>query len=223
MNDFVVALTFDDGPAEWTEPILDTLSSEEVRATFFVIAEAVAGREAILERIVAEGHEVGNHTLSHRRLDLVSRDEIRREIQVAGWQIRDVTGALPTVFRPPGFHFNQDVLEIAAESGFPWVTLASAWTDDYNRELATEIADAILPSVRPGAIIDLHDGRPPHEAPWGAPGGTREDRWPTVTAVELLLGQLRAHYSFLTVSLSFSHSPSHSRARASRHRPFAVG
>lgn len=189
----VVALTFDDGPSEWTEPILDLLGDVGARATFFVIGDAIAGNERILRRIRDEGHEIGNHTMTHPRLDRVSRRRIALELRRASAAVERVLGAPPSVFRPPGFGYNVAVLEEARAAGFERVFLASVATDDYLRETGAEIVDAILPRVAPGAIIDLHDGRPPHERE------TRPDRLPTVAAVELLL-QALPQYELVTVS-----------------------
>lgn len=197
----VVALTFDDGPGEWTEPILDLLAGAGARGTFFVIGDAIRGNERILRRMHAEGHEVGNHTMTHPRLDEVSRRIVRREIRRGNRAVESVIGVPPTVFRPPGFHYNVAVLEVTRGLGFDRVVLSSATTDDYFRPTAGEIVDAILPRVHPGGIVDLHDGRPPGEPPPDA-GGTRTDRRPTVEAVELLLDALR-DYSFVTVSELF--------------------
>ena len=194
----MLALTFDDGPSEWTVPILDLLDAAGIPATFFVIGEAVAGQEQVLRRMLKQGCEVGNHTMRHPRLDAVSRRTIRHELRRANRVIERATGVRPAVFRPPGFGFTEAVLEVARATGFDAVVLASATTDDFNRERARDIVDAIVEKVRPGGIVDLHDGRPPNEPPPSA-GGTREDRQPTVEAVEILLGTLR-EYSFVTVS-----------------------
>lgn len=198
VSEHVVALTFDDGPAVWTDPILDTLRDAGVRATFFVIGDAIPGLEATLARTVAEGHEVGNHTLTHPWLDLVeTREEIERELELASRAIEGVTGAAPAVFRPPGLRWSQTVLEAAGACGFGWVVQASVWTDDYALDSPEPIVDAILGGVVPGAIIDLHDGRPPHEPK----SASREDRRPTVAAVETIVpALLRRGYRFLTVS-----------------------
>ena len=76
----VVALTFDDGPAEWTEPILETLRREGVRATFFVVGGAIRGRENVLARAAADGHEIGNHTLPHPVLPEIGRASCRERV-----------------------------------------------------------------------------------------------------------------------------------------------
>lgn len=198
LGERVVALTFDDGPSDWTEPILDTLRDAGAHATFFVVGDAVRGREGTLRRMVAEGHEVGNHTMRHPWLDEVRRRTVRRELEEANRVIAGVIGARPTAFRPPSFRRNVAVLEVARSLGFDPVVLASAHTNDHDCDDAEAIVAAILPSVSPGAIIDLHDGRPPGDPP-AAVGGTRDDRWPTVRAVPLLLSAL-PDYRFVTVS-----------------------
>src|SRR3954452_19206383 len=63
VDERVLSLTFDDGPSRWTAAILDVLRDHGARATFFVIGEAVAGNEWIVQRAYAEGHEIGNHTM----------------------------------------------------------------------------------------------------------------------------------------------------------------
>ena len=194
----IVALTFDDGPSEWTEPILDVLHDAGAHATFFVIGDAVAGNEGILRRIRAEGHEVGNHTMTHARLDAVTRRTVAREIRGTSRIVEQALGAAPTAFRPPGFRYTAAVLEVARAAGYDSVILSSVATDDYLRERAEEIVEAILPRVRPGAIVDLHDGRPPRE-PSPEEGGTRADRWPTVQAVGVLIDAL-PDYAFVTIS-----------------------
>lgn len=199
----VVALSFDDGPAEWTLPILATLRSFDVRATFFVIGDAIPGRETILLEEVANGHEIGNHSQRHSPLHLSeSDDDVRREIDSASQAIAAVVGTRPRLFRPPGFGVSRRVRRVAARCGFEWIVQASVAIDDYAQVSPRTIAEAILGHnhLASGAIIDLHDGRPPHEPPPSS-GGSTNDRWPTAAAVESIVsGLLGAGYSFVTVS-----------------------
>src|SRR4051794_29156640 len=199
-GDRAIALTFDDGPSQWTEPILDLLVDYGIRATFFVIGEAIAGRGGTLRRMHAEGHEIGNHTMTHPRLDLVRRRVVRRELIEASPEIRRVVGEAPPVFRPPGFHHSWPVLEVAYECGFEQAILASVAFDDFRRTSALEIAGPLLDDVHPGAIVCLHDGRPPREPLAGA-GGTPPSRQPAVDALAVVVPQvLAAGYSFATVT-----------------------
>jgi peptidoglycan/xylan/chitin deacetylase (PgdA/CDA1 family) len=196
-----VALTFDDGPSEWTEPILDTLREADGRATFFVIGDAISGREETLRRVVADGHEVANHTATHARLDqLTSATDIERELQLGTQAIRDATGTSPVLFRPPGFHYTAPVLDVAGTCGLPWVVLADVALADYNMTSPKKIARKVLRRVRRGSIIALHDGRPPHEPPPDA-GGSLEDRSACVGAVRLVVPTLVDRgYELCTVS-----------------------
>jgi peptidoglycan-N-acetylglucosamine deacetylase len=195
-----VALTFDDGPSGWTEPILETLREADARATFFVIGDAIPGREQTLRRIVAEGHEVANHTATHARLDVLARSDVERELRHATSVIRDVTQTSPVMFRPPGFHYTPEVLEVAGTCGLRWIVLTSVALADFNMTSPKKIARKVLRRVRRGSIITLHDGRPPHEPP-PSEGGSLEDRSASVGAVQLLVPALvERGYRLCTVS-----------------------
>jgi peptidoglycan/xylan/chitin deacetylase (PgdA/CDA1 family) len=196
-----IALTFDDGPSDWTIPILDALRSADARATFFVIGDAVAGREDILRRAVAEGHEVANHTVSHPRLDLLAtHGDVERELQLASRAIEDAVRTPPAQFRPPGFRYNQRVLEAAGMCGFRWAVLASVAMADYNMTSSKRIARKVLRRVRSGSIVALHDGRPLHE-PSHSAGGSLDDRSAVIGAVREIVPALADRgYRFCTVS-----------------------
>jgi len=196
-----IALTFDDGPSEWTEPILDVLRAAGARATFFVIGDAIAGRESVLERAVSEGHELANHTLSHPRLDLLSTaDDVERELRLGNLAIERAVGVTPTLFRPPGFRYGQRELEVAGRCGFRWAVLASVAMADYRIPSSKKIARKVVRRVRHGSIITLHDGRSPHEPPHDQ-GGSLDDRTAVVGAVESIVPALvHRGYELRTVS-----------------------
>lgn len=200
LGDEVVALTFDDGPAEWTLHILDVLRDAGAVATFFVVGDSIPGREATLLRIHAEGHELGNHGLTHVPLDTLGRADLRRELERTTDLIKAAAGTAPTAFRPPYFRFNRAVLEVAAELGFAWTVNASVFASDWLLESAQEISGEILSDVQAGSIVLLHDGRPPHDPPHSA-GKSRDDRWPTVEAVRTIVPALiERGFQLVTVS-----------------------
>src|SRR6476659_6194008 len=89
-NEKVVALTFDDGPAPEVRPLLDTLVAKKVKATFFLIGAQIAEDPADARRIVADGHQVGNHSWSHDRMVFKSRAFIAREIEDTDREIRKI-------------------------------------------------------------------------------------------------------------------------------------
>ena len=191
-----VALTFDDGPSEWTEPILDLLREQGARATFFVLGNALPGREEIVRRILAEGSELGNHSYTHRRLTTLADAEIRFELEATQEAIRAIAPVHVRFWRPPHFGYDERVLGVACELGLRELVRCSIDPADY-RSTADEIVARVLSKLEPGSIVDLHDGRPAGEPP-EASAPTREA---TVDAVRVLLASLqKAGYSALTLS-----------------------
>jgi peptidoglycan-N-acetylglucosamine deacetylase len=162
----LVALTYDDGPSEWTVPILEHFAEHDARATFFVLGNAIDGEErrATLRRTVAEGHEIGNHTFSHPG-DLATLDEavIREEIGRAQSSIREVAGVEPVYWRTPFLRTSERLLSVVSTLGLTHVG-CSVMPGDWELD-ADEIAEGVRPHLRPGAVIVLHDGRPEDEPP----------------------------------------------------------
>jgi len=162
----LVALTYDDGPSEWTVPILEHFAEHDGRATFFVLGNAIDGEErrATLRRTVAEGHEIGNHTFTHPG-DLATLDEavIREEIGRAQSSIREVAGVEPVYWRTPFLRTSERLLSVVSTLGLTHVG-CSVMPGDWELD-ADEIAEGVRPHLRPGAVIVLHDGRPEDEPP----------------------------------------------------------
>lgn len=181
-----VALTFDDGPADWTEPILDVLATHGAAGTFFVIGSLVKGRASTVERTVAEGHEVGNHTWSHPRLASECDDQrVHEELERTNDVLAELLGSAPRRFRAPRYDVDDRVQAIAARLGLAH-TRGDVAPPDYDaRATAAFIATFVLQRVRPGAVIGLHDGMPPAKLGSGA------DRAATVAAVATIVPRLR--------------------------------
>jgi peptidoglycan-N-acetylglucosamine deacetylase len=190
-----IAITFDDGPSPWTEPILALLAEHRARATFFMIGEAVSALPEIAAAAVAAGHELGNHTFTHVRLDERRSARIERELRRTSEVLQERTGIRPSSFRPPYVGYDGRVLAAAGRVGLTHAVVADAYPADYALESAREIADAALAVAEPGRIICLHDGRPPREPD----GITRQSRDATVAAVALILDELPG-FRFVTVA-----------------------
>jgi peptidoglycan/xylan/chitin deacetylase (PgdA/CDA1 family) len=190
-----VALTFDDGPSPWTPLVLDLLRVYEAHATFFLIGERVREHPDLVKRIVAEGHEVGSHTLTHPRLTEIEEDEVRAEIQGGQDAVEEILGSAPRLFRAPGFYAEPRELEIVEQLGLEAV-FANVDPQDWRPERnAHAIFSLVVRDLREGAIVDLHDGYP------HPPTISRTDCTPTVEALDHLLPCLRAEgYETLTVS-----------------------
>lgn len=173
----VLFFTFDDGPSEYTPAVLDTLAKHNAHATFFLVGEQMRAHPELVQRIRAEGHTIGNHTLAHKSLPYLSSDEVRAALQ---------GGPVSRCMRPPYGAINSRVREIAEEEMNFEVVLWGVDPRDWERPGAEKIEKRILKNVWPGAIILLHDG-----------GGKRDQ---TVAALDPLLTKLAERgYRFLAL------------------------
>jgi peptidoglycan/xylan/chitin deacetylase (PgdA/CDA1 family) len=180
-----LALTFDDGPAEWTEPILDVLSANEAHATFFVIGSVLAERADLLLRIASEGHEIGNHTWSHPWLARDCDDErVREELERTNRVLEDLLGSPPTRFRAPHYDVDERVAAIGRRLGLEHTPGHVTPPDWDERCTAGFISTFVLQQARPGMIVGLHDGVPPTTR-------ASRSRQPTVDAVGTIVPRLR--------------------------------
>ncbi|MET9591430.1 polysaccharide deacetylase family protein [Streptomyces sp. NPDC006516] len=152
-----IALTFDAGPAKDTPRLLDVLKEKKVPATFFLL-----GRNHVLKhpdtvrRIADEGHEVANHTWSHKILTDMSRGGIRAELEKTQRAIEQITGTRPRLMRPPQGRTDGTVSEICEELGLSQV-LWSATAKDYSTNDSALIEERILDQASRDGIILLHD------------------------------------------------------------------
>jgi peptidoglycan/xylan/chitin deacetylase (PgdA/CDA1 family) len=151
-------LTFDDGPNPTaTDRILETLAAQGVPATFFMVGAHVQRYPDIARRVVAAGHEIGNHTQHHIKLHVRGPRRIRRELEEAHDTIWTVTGILPRAFRAPHGYRNPFVAAVTNRLGYR----VCGWTFgvwDSARPGADEIRRRVQAHLRPGAIVLLHDG-----------------------------------------------------------------
>lgn len=180
-----VALTFDDGPSEFTAPLLDVLAEEDVKATFFCVGNNVRQYPDLVRRTAAEGHLVGSHSLSHRNLLGCMPAASRQEIIGGAKAVESALGEYPQWFRPPyGMRYPWTLLQARQEG-----LTAVSWSNcprDWLCPGAEVIARRVVETVAPGDIVLLHDG-----------GG---DRSQTVEAVRLLVRCLKGQgYRFVRV------------------------
>lgn len=152
-----IALTFDAGPGEDTPRLLDILKEEKVPATFFLLGRNhVLARPVTVRRIADEGHEVANHTWSHRILTDLDRAGIREELSRTQDAIVEITGSEPTLMRPPQGRTNGDVTDISRELGLSQI-LWSATAKDYSTTDSGLIEKRIVDDASADGIILLHD------------------------------------------------------------------
>ncbi len=187
----LVALTFDDGPNEpWTSRLLDVLGEREVAATFFQVGRCAERHPDVTRRVVAEGHVLGNHSLSHSFSRYLSQPRQREEIAGGAEVLHAVTGRTPALYRPPWLCHWPWVLRSVAASGSSVVSGTFGHPFEVFQPPAPRLSAGAADRARPGSMLILHDGRE-------ARGG---DRSQTVGAVGPLVDRLRSRgYGFTTV------------------------
>lgn len=152
-----IALTFDDGPSESTPALLEILAAHDVPATFFMCGKNVRRCSSIAREVASAGHEIGNHTDSHRRLDFHSPEFIYSELALAQETICKAAGATPRLFRPPygvrwfGLRRAQQRLNLM---GVMWTVIGRDWKWPSRR-----VSRLLTHRASNGAIFCLHDGR----------------------------------------------------------------
>jgi peptidoglycan-N-acetylglucosamine deacetylase len=195
-----LALTFDDGPdPAYTPAILDILKQKNVKATFFIIGANAEAHPALLQRILDEGHEVGNHTFTHPNLAETAPEADRIEYNATQKLFEALTGRRMVLFRPPYLGdaepVNKDEIvpvQIAQDQGYLTIGVhvdPFDWQQPSREEMMQRVLHSVTdpdPETR-GNIILLHDS-----------GG---DRTKTVELLPQLIDGLRARgYKFVPVS-----------------------
>jgi peptidoglycan/xylan/chitin deacetylase (PgdA/CDA1 family) len=151
------ALTFDDGPdPRWTPQVLDALAAHRAKATFFMVGDRARRHPELVVRVADAGHEIGNHTWSHVRLDRLDLHHAVDQLRRTHRTILDLTGRAPTLFRPPWGDIDAVGLLAAAQLDYRVVL----WSDLVRGAHAEADLRKLLTTVRPGAIILGHDGGP---------------------------------------------------------------
>lgn len=155
-----IAMTFDDGPhASNTPRLLDMLKARGIRATFFTVGQNTARYPAIMRRIIADGHELANHTWTHPKLSSLSDASVRNELKRSHSSLVSL-GAAPRMYRPPyGAITARQKQWIMNEFGYPTI-LWSVDPEDWRTRSASMTRSRILANTRPGGIILVHDIHP---------------------------------------------------------------
>ena len=181
----VIAITFDDGPVKAnTTRLLDMLKKRHIKATFFVVGEMARNNPQLLQRMVAEGHEIGNHTVRHKNLARMSIPALEKELKQAHQTILSATGEAPKFMRPPGGAITSKQREWMLKNMGYSTILWSVDPNDWKRPGVEVVTRRLVSGARPGAILLAHDLHKP-----------------TVDAMPSTLDQLLAMgYRFVTVS-----------------------
>jgi peptidoglycan/xylan/chitin deacetylase (PgdA/CDA1 family) len=191
-----IALTFDDGPnPEATPRLLDILARHQVRATFFLIGRHAAAQPALVERMVAAGHLIGNHSWTHPNLALTSPRRVLDELTRTSRRLEQIAGVPVRFFRPPYGARRPGVLGAARSMGMIpvlWNAMTNDWAEPSPERIARKLGAAVDRNQRRGraANIVLHDGG---QRALGA------DRGPSVAAAEALVARYKQTHRFVTL------------------------
>jgi cellulose synthase/poly-beta-1,6-N-acetylglucosamine synthase-like glycosyltransferase/spore germination protein YaaH/peptidoglycan/xylan/chitin deacetylase (PgdA/CDA1 family) len=202
--DHVLALSFDDGPdPRWTPQVLDILKRHNIKASFFMIGANVAAYPDLVQRVFAEGHEIGNHSFTHPNMMHASPERVRLELVACQRALEAVLGRSVTLFRPP---FNADseprsygeIMPVAVANDMGYVTAGETidpldWDTEHENAdgsihylTADDIVGSVMSHLSLGHAILLHDA-----------GGNRAA---TVAALDPLITKLEQKgYRFATM------------------------
>ena len=188
----IVALTFDDGPnPPCTDSILEVLKRQNVKATFFVVGKYVQEYPGIVKEIYSQGHQIGNHTWSHKDLIFRTPQFVRREIEKTDSIITSLGYSKEIFFRSPKGRKLLVLPYILSRMRKPNI-LFDVVAVDWERNSVDSMLKNVCNHVQPGSIILLHDGD----------GDLRgSDRSATVKLTQMVIDTLtKQDYKFVTVS-----------------------
>lgn len=154
-----VYLTFDNGyEAGYTAKILDTLKQNNVKAAFFITGHYLNTQSKLVERMINEGHIVGNHTINHFSMPDLSDDELKKEVQTLHTAVYEKFNYEMKYLRPPKGEFSQRTLNLTKNLGYTTVMWSFAYDDwDENKQGREEYAkEKILSNVHNGCVMLLH-------------------------------------------------------------------
>ena len=195
--DVYVALTFDDGPTGskdgypdgMTATLLDGLKERGAHATFFMCGYRLKDFHSHCARYLAEGHELGNHTMNHpmQMLPAMSEEEIREEVESNSQLIEQYCGERPTVMRPVGGAYDDKVKAVMKELGLPIINWEVDTLDWKTKTDPVSVKNNIINQVEDGSVVLMHD----------LYSGTIEG---VLAAIDELQSRTDKTYAFVTVS-----------------------
>ncbi len=188
----IVALTYDDGPnPPYTERLLNVLAKHNVKATFFMIGNRIETHPETVNRVIAEGHQIGNHTYNHPLLGFLPPFYVRREIERTDVLLRQQRIIGEIVFRAPVLTRFLPVAWVLAKGNRVHIS-CNVWSWDWTTQNPDRITKTVLKKTRPGSIIVLHDGKAENK---------QANRLGTIEATDRIITALkRDGYRFVRLS-----------------------
>lgn len=193
-----VALTFDDGPIPGkTQELLSILQANQAPATFFLIGDKVHAHPELVRQMVAEGHEIGNHTYSHKNLSRTSPKDVLKEIKQCQDAIQAAVGFKPALFRAPYGAANMTTFSVLSHMGLTAV-FWSIDTRDWDAKNPDQVKQRSLNRLQNGDIILFH-----------------EHSRHTINALPGIIDEIRSKgFTFMTISQLFDRTPASQAATA---------
>lgn len=182
-----IALTFDDGPSQYTQQVLDTLSKYGAVGTFYEVGNNIQQYPEQSKAVIAQGSEIGNHSLTHNNYyNAGNADVVKSEVTQTNQIIKDTTGETCTDIRPPGGFWSDSLWKTLDGQ----CTLCVGWsidTEDWKKPGVDSIVNTALEQAEAGDVVLMHDG-----------GG---DRSQSVAALDTICSTLKQRgFTFVTVS-----------------------
>ncbi|MCE9518340.1 MAG: polysaccharide deacetylase family protein [Verrucomicrobia bacterium] len=159
VNGPYLAITFDDGPHPQNTPrLLGMLRERNIKATFFVVGSLAKEYPGIIRAILADGHEIGNHTLTHPlNMTRLSDEKIRHEVGATADALQEIAGYHARLFRPPGGATNARIKQWLYDEYGLCNILWSVDPNDWKRPGVSVVTQRLVNGAHPGAILLCHD------------------------------------------------------------------
>lgn len=153
-----VALTFDDGPTtKYTPQILAILKEYNIKATFFMVGMNAKAHPEIVRMVLADGHAINNHSMTHPMLTKLNDEQLYREVAGPQTVINNIIGKKPVCLRYPYGASNEHVRSVIRANGM--VPVPMGWNSfDYNRPGVDKIVSWVLKNAHSGQVFLMHDG-----------------------------------------------------------------
>lgn len=149
----MIALTFDDGPGEYTEELLNCLVENNAKATFFMLGQNVEAYPEIAKELSDAGMELGNHSYSHPDLVTIGADAAAQQVSNTDAALKAATGFEATVMRPPGGSFNDSVKAAIDHPLIIW----SIDTRDWATKSEDQTYQVVMDNAQDGSVVLMHD------------------------------------------------------------------
>lgn len=149
----MIALTFDDGPGEYTEELINCLVENNAKATFFMLGQNVEAYPEIAKKLLDAGMELGNHSYSHPDLVTIGAEAAAQQVSNTDAALKSATGFEATVMRPPGGSFNDSVKAAINHPLIIW----SIDTRDWATKSEDQTYQVVMDNAQDGSVVLMHD------------------------------------------------------------------